>query len=135
MPEKNFYQTFYQTDLLFRLADESWSVAETVSDETDAPNALLGAAADTDLLTELDALVTVETQLIDTVDDVPVFSAPELLPADPEPLVIVSAPELLPQPAPRPTMPSILPPAQQRSRMPQLNHKVLAAGRRSIRPQ
>jgi DNA polymerase III psi subunit len=40
----------------------------------------------------------------------------------------------LPQPAPRPTTPSLLPPIQQQSRLPQLNHKVLLLADEELDP-
>jgi hypothetical protein len=133
MSAKNFYQTLYQNDQLFRLANESWTITTELTEEdilTETP-----PANHTDLLSELDALanptllVTPETVLVDTI-----MPFPEPVLDTPEPVIQSIAPEPLPQPVPRPTVPSILPPIQLQSRMPQLNHKVLLLADEELDP-
>lgn len=152
MSARNFYQTFYQTDQLFRLSGEPWVIAmepstaaETLTapdpdvspDELEQAPAVIDTAADVtiDLISELESLATQSNG-----------SEPETLPVDhevnvrgvtiaePEPLVVIAAPEPLPQPAPRPTTPSILPPVQHQSRLPQLHHKVLVLADEELDP-
>ncbi len=134
MSVKNFYQTVYQTDTLFRVAGESWGEGTQALVEELVENQL-SVAADSpqNLLTELDelstgaTLLTVESLLTDSIPETPLLLAPE-------PITLISMPEPLPQPAPRPTTPSILPPIQQQSRMPQLNHKVLLLADEELDP-
>lgn len=137
MSSRNFYQTFYQSDSLFRLADESWEMFTQANLLTDNPSAELSAVNTTDLLAELDILsaesVVVEASplLVDTVVEVSTLSAST---PQPEPVVLSTTPEPLPQPPPRPTTPSVLPPIQQQSRLPQLNHKVLLLADEDLDP-
>lgn len=138
MSVTNFYQTLYQTDQLFRFADESWAAAEPVTTEKSVESVPDTAAVEEkipDLLSELDALLT--TSKLDTVETLVVDVAettPIIVTAEPEPLVVVATPEPLPQPVPRPTTPSILPPLQQQPRLPQLNHKVLVLADEELDP-
>jgi len=140
MSAKNFYQTLYQTDQLFRLANESWSVVDKAAseestaemlavDRADLPRELEALAASSIAVHTDTLLVDVDTVLIDTV-----VVLPEPVVALPEPVVLITTPEPLPQPVPRPTAPSILPPVQQQSRMPQLNHKVLLLADEELEP-
>ncbi len=88
-----------------------------------------------DLLAELDVLSA--QKLPASITPVLVETLPEpsdLLPVTPEPAKSIILPEPLPQSAPRPTTPSILPPIQQPSRMPQLNHKVLLLADEELDP-
>ena len=133
MSAKSFYQTFYQTDHLFRLADESWAHGETLEKpllEQEAP-----VFASPDLLAELDVLsaggmaVDVPALLVESFLE----TAPTL-PITPEPVFLIIAPEPLPPSAPRPTTPSIVPPVQQQPRLPQLNHKVLLLADEELDP-
>ncbi|MBD2756838.1 hypothetical protein [Spirosoma validum] len=137
MSAQNFYQTLYQNDAIFRLADESW-------DPVISPNPLatdtaveLPAETPLDLLAELDTLsaastaVYAEPLLIDAVVEIPIIPA---VPPQPKPIVSITTPEPLPQPVPRPTTPSILPPIQQQPRLPQLNHKVLLLADEDLDP-
>ncbi len=130
MSAKNFYQTFYQTDPLFRLPNESWvagsqsATQDDVAVETPAEEPI--QINESGFLAELDSLsvgktVSMAAPLL--VDTMPELS--DLLIVTSESVASVILPEPLPQPVPRPTTPSILPPIQQQSRMPQLNHKVL----------
>ncbi|QJW89632.1 hypothetical protein HNV11_09675 [Spirosoma taeanense] len=135
MSVKNFYQTLYQTDQLFRLAGESWTVsAEQPAEPSGEPSRVTDANMP-DLLSELEALsVGLETKPVETMlVDTPV-TIPMAVPAEPQPVVVTAMPEPLPQPAPRPTTPSILPPLQQQPRMPQLNHKVLLLADEELDP-
>lgn len=141
MSATNFYQTFYQTEQLFRLADESWDAVAIADDsqsadsvvETDEPATAVTARSDTRFLIELDQLsAPLEPALV--VVPVPDILIPVLVEAAPEPSVVLATPELLPQPAPRPTTPSVLPPLQQPSRLPQLNHKVLLLADEELDP-
>ncbi|GAB4043916.1 hypothetical protein [Spirosoma jeollabukense] len=131
MSARNFYQTLYQSDSIFRIANESWSVNETVDQVVDE----VGALVSDDLLSALETLAaesTVVNNELLLVDE-PVM-APGVPTSTPEPIVIVTAPEALPEPAPRPTTPSIFPPAQQQPRLPQLNHKVLLLADEELDP-
>ncbi|GAB3643427.1 hypothetical protein [Spirosoma arcticum] len=144
MSATNFYQTFYQTDQLFRLVGEPWSTVKTATDtqliEVTAPAdtapVAINARSDAHFLTELDRLATpleeVESGNIEAVDE----PTPVLVEAAPEPdlTVVPATPQPLPQPAPRPTTPSLLPPIQQQSRLPQLNHKVLLLADEELDP-
>ncbi len=134
MSVKNFYQTVYQTDTLFRMAGESWGErTQSPVEELVENQVLVDANITPNLLTELDELsagktiITVDTLLTDSILETPLLHAPELI-------TLVSQPEPLPQPAPRPTTPSILPPIQQQSRIPQLNHKVLLLADEELDP-
>ncbi|GAB2584466.1 hypothetical protein [Spirosoma areae] len=133
MSAKNFYQTFYQSDSLFRLAGEPWGAETATAAPTQEPQPIEDNSLD--LLTELDTLSSglgvAETGalLVNTIPPEPI-----LLPVTPEPVVLITSPEPLPQSAPRPTVPSILPPIQQQSRMPQLNHKVLLLADEELDP-
>ena len=140
MSAKDFYQTLYQTDSIYRLPNESWAVSSQVLEETSLIKSDATVLAEEtftpNLLTELDALsadsvkvkVVVEPLLVDIAPETPVLIAPIT-----EPVVIINTPEPLPQPAPRPTTPSILPPVQQ-PRLPQLNHKVLLLADEELDP-
>ncbi|GAB3719928.1 hypothetical protein [Spirosoma lituiforme] len=138
MSVKNFYQTVYQTDTLFRVDGESWgspadtqvgaSVAiEEVTVVDDAPNLL----SELDELLEGASVFPVNTTEIEVVVDM--LPVAVVRPA-PEPVSVKAIPEPLPQPAPRPVAPSILPPIQKQPRMPQLNHKVLLLADEELDP-
>ena len=131
MSAKNFYQTLYQSDSVFRVANESWSAIEATVQVVDEPD----TTADSDLLMALDTLAAestlVKSELI-LVDELVVV--PVIIPPTPEPIVLVTTPEPLPEPAPRPTTPSIFPPIQQQPRLPQLNHKVLLLADEELDP-
>lgn len=137
MSARNFYQIVYQSDFIFRLADESWASPTPSSTLSTDPEVELPAEMTPDLLTELDTLsaastpVATEPVLIDTVVDVPISPA---APLQPKSTVQITTPEPLPQPAPRPITPSILPPIQQQPRLPQLNHKVLLLADEDLDP-
>jgi hypothetical protein len=137
MSAKNFYQTFYQTDQLFRLDNDVWAGVTGTAVGEQAPLIEEEPIEKVDLLSELDALSSGLTS--HSVDSVLVDLAPEpdiVLPvaATVEPKLVIPAPEPLPQPTPRPTTPSILPPVQQPSRLPQLNHKVLLLADEELDP-
>lgn len=141
MSATNFYQTFYQTEQLFRLADEPWEVVNQPVDPVITEDSThLGiirsegaTRSDVGFLAELDQLsssppaVTILVEPVDT-------PAVVLAEATPEPVAVIATPEPLPQPAPRPTTPSILPPVQQPSRLPQLNHNVLLLADEELDP-
>ena len=134
MSARNFYQTLYQSDSIFRLAGESWErqAVEESSNET----VELTEEITIDLLTELENLAVrsigpeAEPAVISIAIDVPIIPTPV---SQPEP-VLISSPEPLPQPPPRPTAPPILPPIQQQPRLPQLNHKVLLLADEALDP-
>lgn len=140
MSATHLFQTLYQGDQLFRLAGESWAAAP-VADEPVVDVAILPEAPADDFLAALDQIaaspapVTAETLPVDG-DKVPTVPLVEPVVAapDPEPRVVIAQPELIPRPAPRPTMPSVLPPVQQRPRRPQLNHKVLLLADEELDP-
>lgn len=138
MSAKNFYHTLYQTESLYRIPNESWTVSSQVLEETSlitSDATMLSEETFTqDLLTELDALsadsvkIIIEPMLVDSAPETPVLIAPV-----PEPVALISTPEPLPQPTPRPTTPSIVPLIQQ-TRLPQLNHKVLLLADEELDP-
>jgi DNA polymerase III psi subunit len=136
MSVKNFYQTFYQTDTLFRVAGERWeTTAEAASHDAVDVLPSTDSLNSSDLLAELDELsagkpiLSEDTLLVDISLTVPLTPAPE-----PTPALVIAVPEPLPQSPPRPTTPSILPPVQQQPRMPQLNHKVLLLADEELDP-
>ena len=155
MAAQLFYQTFYQSETLFRLADEPWEVV-VLPAETASPIVPLSDA--TDLFAELDTLL-VESELV-VVESIlpeilrmgavpdeqtitpdlaflpPEIAEPENVPeqTDNEPDGMLGKPELLPLSVPRPKTPSIVPPVQQKSRLPQLNHKVLLLADEELDP-
>lgn len=139
MSATNFYQTFYQSEQLFRLDNDPWEVIGRVTDtETNEEQVHrevepLEATArnDDDFLTQLDRLSTT-AELVIPVDTAAVAPI-ETETAIPIP-ALLATPEPLPQPAPRPTTPSILPPLQQPSRLPELNHKVLLLADEELDP-
>lgn len=131
MSSRNFYQTLYQSDSIFRIANESWSANETVDQVVDELDAMVNA----DLLSALDTLAAESTVVKNEpllVDEPEI--APVVLASTPGPIVLVTTPEALPEPAPRPTTPSIFPPIQQQPRLPQLNHKVLLLADEELDP-
>ena len=150
MSTTNFYRAFYQTDQLFRLADEPWDIAGPVAADAETNADLVDvelvpveitARSDVGFLTELDRLSTaaeavsviiepVGTPAVVLIETVP---EPAVVIVTPEP-VVTAAPEPLPRPAPRPTTPSVFPPVQQQSRLPQLNHKVLLLADEELDP-
>lgn len=150
MSARNFYHTLYQTDHLFRIADESWAVvepeppadADALSTEAPAPEPNVGFLAELDALSAAPSEVAVDAAVLadaddpDSVANVPLIVTPDpepvRLPA--EPMRVITTPEPLPQPVPRPTTPSILPPVQQQPRLPQLNHKVLLLADEELDP-
>lgn len=136
MSVKNFYQTVYQTDTIFRVDGESWDFpTETIREETPATESTLATDHTPDLFAELDELLisasVVPADTVEIVIDTPL--AITALPTR-EPASAKATPEPLPQPAPRPTTPSILPPIQNQPRMPQLNHKVLLLADEELDP-
>ena len=141
MSASNFYQTFYQTEQLFRLADEVWDVIDTITaksdlDETSEPAPIpivVAPRSDADFLAELERLATPE-EIVLVLNDLVEIPDVLLTEATPEPVPAIAAPQPLPQPAPRPTAPSILPPIQQPARLPQLNHKVLLLADEELDP-
>lgn len=137
MSAKNFYQTLYQTDSIYRLPNESWAVTGQEVEEPPIADKTISfqieEATTPNLLTELDALTesainTVAPVLADITPVPPVLITPV-----PEPVVLLHTPEPLPEPTPRPTTPSILPPVQL-VRLPQLNHKVLLLADEELDP-
>ena len=134
MSAKNFYQTVYQTDTLFRVAGESWGSSVPAGTDPVTEDLHAALAPDTpDLLAALDDLSAEVT--VAEIDDLHLDTPPMLdTPDTPEPVRIIVAPEPLPQPLPRPTTPSILPPVQQRPAIPQLNHKVLLLADEELDP-
>lgn len=134
MSATNFYQTFYQSEQLFRLATDPWDFVEQVIDrpsneivpETTVRN-------DAEFLIELDRLATPPEPVTPIVEPVDIPSQ-KFEDSEPAPVVTSTPPEPLPQPAPRPTTPSILPPVQQHPRLPQLNHKVLLLADEELDP-
>ena len=140
MSATNFYQTLYQTDQLFRLANDTWDPVDNVADvavldEPNSPETTKSDRSDADFLTALDELANPAPPSVVTLVDEPV-DPPVLVVAvaEPEPTAVIVSPEPLPEPAPRPTTPSILPPVQQQSRLPQLNHKVLLLADEELDP-
>lgn len=136
MSVKNFYQTVYQTDTIFRVDGESWGLPiETKMVESTAIDNLMVIDNTPDLLAELDELLVgasvVPSDTVEVVIDTPPVTT--VLPTL-EPVPAKATPEPLPQPAPRPTTPSILPPIQNQPRMPQLNHKVLLLADEELDP-
>ena len=133
MSAKNFYQTLYQTDSLFRLSNESWSVLESTDQLVDDTNELVTPS----LFTDLDMLSAESmngiSEPVQVTEQVNTPEPPAIAPT-PEPVAIVLTPEPLPAPSPRPTVPSILPPVQQQPRLPQLNHKVLLLADEELDP-
>lgn len=138
MSVKNFYQTLYQTDTIFRVDGESWgSPVEVEMVESPAINSPMVIDDRPDLLSELDELlISASVVLADTVDIELGIDTPLIIDVLPtlEPVSAKATPEPLPQPAPRPTTPSILPPVQKQPRMPQLNHKVLLLADEELDP-
>ena len=139
MSAKNFYQTLYQTDPLFRIATESWTATgQSLIDDISDPQTLVEEplqANGLDLLAELDVLSAQNLPTAATsvrIDTLP--ESHDIHTVTPEPAVSSIVPEPLPQSVPRPTTPSILPPIQQPSRMPQLNHKVLLLADEELDP-
>ncbi len=139
MSATNFYQTFYQSEQLFRFDNDPWDIIEQVVDtvtnekqvHTEDMPAEATARNDVDFLTQLDLLSTTTEQVSPV--DTPAVVLLETEIAQPS-VPLVAIPEPLPQPAPRPTTPSILPPVQQSSRLPQLNHKVLLLADEELDP-
>ncbi|GAB3794371.1 hypothetical protein GCM10028819_07850 [Spirosoma humi] len=136
MSVKNFYQTVYQGDTIFRVDGESWELT-TKAKMAESPviDSSLVIDHTPDLLSELDELlVSASVASADTaeiaIDTPPVITLQPTL----EPTPAKATPEPLPQPAPRPTTPSILPPIQNQPRMPQLNHKVLLLADEELDP-
>lgn len=137
MSARNFYQTLYQSESLFRIADESWEttlLVELPGGSAPEEQPLVSA---TDLLAELDTLSAVLTQaepvLTELVEDDP-LPVSLIISPQPAPSVVIPTPEPLAQPLPRPIAPSVLPPAQQQTRLPQLNHKVLLLADEELDP-
>ncbi|GAB3711811.1 hypothetical protein GCM10027592_49780 [Spirosoma flavus] len=127
MSAKNFYQTLYHPDQLFRIADESWGI------ETDVDVAPSITSVPSDLVDDLEAIarnvapVTSEPVHVTLVSNVVVVTEPVAS-------IAANVPEPLPEPPPRPVVPSILPPIQPKPRMPQLNHKVLLLADEELDP-
>ena len=135
MSATNFYRTLYQTDQLFRVAGESWAGETTQSlPAQPAFDELPTTPEMPNLLDELDTLsATADTPAIETLLVDTVTSMPTAVVLDPEPVVLIAAPEPLPEPVPRPTIPSVVPPVQQ-VQLPQLNHKVLLLADEELDP-
>ncbi|QIP14445.1 hypothetical protein G8759_18390 [Spirosoma aureum] len=150
MSAKNFYQTLYQNDQLFRVSNDSWNLGNGQSTPTLIADEVISLSEETtdipliqdttDLLAELDALAAAPITTpaaATTPDSIPIVVsetaiAPEVI-IENEPVSIIATPEPLPQAIPRPTTPSITPPIQQ-VRMPQLNHKVLLLADEELDP-
>ncbi|GAB4053852.1 hypothetical protein [Spirosoma litoris] len=138
MSAKNFYQTLYQNDSLFKLPGESWDTSTVL--QPNSVDTVLPVSPDgkepLDLLAELDTL-SAETLLVQVdskvIIPVPAESIAPPIVVQPEPVVLIHTPEPLPQPAPRPTTPSVLLPTQ-KPRLPQLNHKVLLLADEELDP-
>ncbi len=104
MAARDFYQTLYQNESLFRLAGETWNIVTPAAKPAvlDKHALLLDTA---DLLTELDTLSAgsladvAQPLAVDVVMDehVIVVAIPQ-----PEPVVLAAKPEPLPQPPSRP---------------------------------
>ncbi|GAB4033615.1 hypothetical protein [Spirosoma gilvum] len=131
MSVTDFYRTFYQTDQLYRLADELWEPsrpAEVVV--ADNPDATL---VEVDLLAELDVLATsgksVRVEQV-VIEELQPAEEPVRFPTEP----IAQMPEVLPDPAPRPKVPPVVPPVQQKPQVPLLNHKVLLLADEELDP-
>ncbi|WP_293687008.1 MULTISPECIES: hypothetical protein [unclassified Spirosoma] len=129
MSVTDFYRTFYQTDQLYRLADESWEPSKPVAVDVADPVAMV--ASEIDLLAELDML---------SANGQPTA---QVITPEPEPSIIsvqfpaesaAEAPEVLPDLAPRPKVPQVVPPLQQKPRLPLLNHKVLLLADEELDP-
>lgn len=132
MSVKNFYQTVYQSDTLFRVPGESW--------EVDTPSPQLADIDGThidieeprpNLLAELDELSAATSTIV--VDTLSTNVVPEPI-TTPAPALVIATPEPLPKEIPRPTTPSLIPPVQQQPRVPQLNHKVLLLADEELDP-
>ncbi|MDB5241465.1 MAG: hypothetical protein JWP57_2090 [Spirosoma sp.] len=137
MSATNFYQTFYQSEQLFRLDNDPWTLTNQGTNTDTSVKEIVTtdvtARKDADFLTQLDRLSTT-AELISPVDTPVVVQIDiETDTALPAPALLVT-PEPLPQPAPRPTTPSILPPIQQHARLPELNHKVLLLADEELDP-
>ncbi|ADB37655.1 hypothetical protein [Spirosoma linguale] len=134
MSVKNLFQTVYQNDTLFRVPGESWAVNTQVTDAASDEIPVV-ENQESDLLAELDELsagkaetvVALETVLTDSLVETPAILTPE-------PALVIATPEPLPRESPRPTTPSVVPPAQQQHRMPKLNHKVLLLADEALDP-
>jgi DNA polymerase III psi subunit len=139
MSARNFYQTLYQSDTLFRLADDTWApVVQSASPVAPAVDELVELVtpetepASAGFLDELDAITAGTVTITKTVRPAEAFEeSVDMTELEP---VVIHTPEPLPQPAPRPTTPSILPPIQQQSRLPKLNHKVLVLADEELDP-
>ena len=155
MSAQPFYQTFYQDETLFRLADEPWEVVVQPVETASLPVTISDVP---DLLSDLDTLL-VESELVVPIPLITVpqepqptiqVISPEMTQPVPEPVVLVNAleqvseqpntipdqqkPEVLPPSPPRPKTPSIVPPVQQQARLPKLNHKVLLLADEELDP-
>lgn len=138
MSSRQFYQTFYQHDQLFRLADDSWAspgkqpsvevVDKPVDEVAQQPGTGVGLLSELDALSAETSAPVVESTRIDTGTEEAVRVVP-----GPAPVSVITVPEPLPQPINRPTVPSTIPPVQQ-PRMPQLNHKVLLLADEELDP-
>lgn len=148
-----FYETFYHKETLFRLADESWEVVVQPAD--------ISALIDVPVLNEPDLLAQLDTLLVESVateiavqettpaevlpvvevmtisvpaltEHIELTTASEQISSQPDP--VAPMPEPLPHSVPRPKTPSVIPPVQQKSRLPQLNHKVLLLADEELDP-
>lgn len=142
MSAQNFYQTFYQSESLFRLADEPWDAliliaqASILAPTEEVPTDMPGLLVELDTLRNESARVDVALPLSE--ENVTV-AVTDLLVSQPVSVVVITAPEPLPQPLPRPVIPSTVPPVQQQprlpqQRLPQLNHKVLLVADEDLDP-
>ena len=132
MSVTNFYQTLYQDDPIFRVAGESWVAV--------AANPKAAESEVVEVVNVAPVIVIREPALPVAPEPVLVIAPPEPepivipVPSEPEPVRLVVAPEPLPKPAPRPTVPSSVPPAQQISRPTPVNHKVLLLADEELDP-
>ena len=88
------------------------------------------------LLVELDALRNepVVADVVSPTEESLIAAVTDLLMPEPAPVVLITAPEPLPQPPARPIIPSTVPPVQQQPRLPQLNHNVLLLADEELDP-
>ncbi|WP_020600719.1 hypothetical protein [Spirosoma panaciterrae] len=129
MSATDFYRTFYQTDQLYRLPDEPWEpLKPSVAELTDRP---VVDITEVDLLAELDILsangLSKEPVAIQPTE---ATASSGRFPTEPT----AEAPEVLPDPIPRPKVPQVVPPVQQKPPMPLLNHKVLLLADEELDP-
>ncbi|MGF7217710.1 DNA polymerase III psi subunit [Spirosoma lacussanchae] len=137
MSAKALYQTLYQSDQLFRIPNERWSPGPLASVLADIPvhEPAPALTPTIDLISALDELAAQapapepEAILVDSAD---LIVSP--LPVDAPSVPLLITPEPLPPQAPRPTVPSVQPPAQNQARLSPINHKVLLLADEELDP-